>query len=91
VFLADIVLAIVELLKVHARVLYIDIDVHHGDGVEEAVRVLTVKLFIVNVLSFRQRRAPAQRQLTIDFKTFSRCATVLHDGPRHDIQSAQVR
>jgi len=25
-----------ELLRVHQRVLYIDIDVHHGDGVEEA-------------------------------------------------------
>lgn len=23
-------------MQVHARVLYIDIDVHHGDGVEEA-------------------------------------------------------
>jgi len=32
----DIVLAILELLRVHARVLYIDIDIHHGDGVEEA-------------------------------------------------------
>jgi histone deacetylase 1/2 len=32
----DIVLAILELLKYHTRVLYIDIDVHHGDGVEEA-------------------------------------------------------
>jgi histone deacetylase 1/2 len=35
-----------ELLKFHARVLYIDIDVHHGDGVEEAFfttdRVMTV-------------------------------------------------
>lgn len=42
----DIVLAILELLKYHARVLYIDIDVHHGDGVEEAFvttdRVMTV-------------------------------------------------
>ena len=32
----DLVLSILELLKYHARVLYIDIDVHHGDGVEEA-------------------------------------------------------
>lgn len=32
----DIVVAILELLKFYARVLYIDIDVHHGDGVEEA-------------------------------------------------------
>ena len=34
-YVNDIVLAIVELLRVHQRVLYIDIDVHHGDGVEE--------------------------------------------------------
>eukprot|EP00388_Colpodella_angusta_P002994 GDKJ01010660.1.p1 GENE.GDKJ01010660.1~~GDKJ01010660.1.p1 ORF type:complete len:557 (+),score=104.05 GDKJ01010660.1:67-1737(+) len=32
----DIVLGILELLKCHARVLYVDIDIHHGDGVEEA-------------------------------------------------------
>eukprot|EP00958_Prasinococcus_capsulatus_P019772 scaffold2482_cov407-Prasinococcus_capsulatus_cf.AAC.12 len=42
----DIVLAILELLKFHHRVLYIDIDIHHGDGVEEAFystdRVMTV-------------------------------------------------
>ena len=35
-----------ELLKHHHRVLYIDIDIHHGDGVEEAFyttnRVMTV-------------------------------------------------
>jgi len=40
------VLAILELLKLHKRVLYIDIDIHHGDGVEEAFyttdRVMTV-------------------------------------------------
>lgn len=39
-------LGILELLKYHQRVLYIDIDVHHGDGVEEAFyttdRVMTV-------------------------------------------------
>lgn len=42
----DIVLAILELLKFYPRVLYVDIDVHHGDGVEEAFyvtdRVMTV-------------------------------------------------
>ncbi|CAJ0574494.1 unnamed protein product, partial [Mesorhabditis spiculigera] len=32
----DIVLGILELLKHHQRVLYVDIDIHHGDGVEEA-------------------------------------------------------
>ena len=45
---SDIVLAILELLRTYRRVLYIDIDVHHGDGVEEAFwttdRVMTVSL-----------------------------------------------
>jgi histone deacetylase 1/2 len=45
-YVNDIVLSILELLKYHHRVLYIDIDVHHGDGVEEAFlttdRVMTV-------------------------------------------------
>lgn len=35
-YVNDIVLAILELLKYHPRVLYVDIDIHHGDGVEEA-------------------------------------------------------
>ena len=35
-YVNDIVLCIIELLKYLPRVLYIDIDVHHGDGVEEA-------------------------------------------------------
>eukprot|EP00698_Gefionella_okellyi_P003022 TRINITY_DN12847_c0_g1_i1.p1 TRINITY_DN12847_c0_g1~~TRINITY_DN12847_c0_g1_i1.p1 ORF type:complete len:480 (+),score=89.21 TRINITY_DN12847_c0_g1_i1:183-1442(+) len=45
-YVNDIVLGILELLKYHSRVLYIDIDIHHGDGVEEAFyttdRVMTV-------------------------------------------------
>merc|ERR1712176_1755684 len=45
-YVNDIVLTILELLKYHHRVLYIDIDIHHGDGVEEAFyttdRVMTV-------------------------------------------------
>jgi histone deacetylase 1/2 len=45
-YINDIVLAILELLKSYQRVLYIDIDIHHGDGVEEAFyltdRVMTV-------------------------------------------------
>lgn len=45
-YINDIVLAILELLKRHPRVLYVDIDIHHGDGVEEAFyttdRVMTV-------------------------------------------------
>lgn len=45
-YINDCVLSILELLKKHQRVLYIDIDIHHGDGVEEAFyttdRVMTV-------------------------------------------------
>ncbi|XP_006456928.1 histone deacetylase complex catalytic component RPD3 [Agaricus bisporus var. bisporus H97] len=35
-YVNDIVLGILELLRSYPRVLYIDIDCHHGDGVEEA-------------------------------------------------------
>ncbi|KAJ1724700.1 Histone deacetylase 1 [Coemansia erecta] len=45
-YVNDIVLAVLELLRYHQRVMYLDIDVHHGDGVEEAFyttdRVMTV-------------------------------------------------
>ncbi|KAK4626155.1 putative histone deacetylase HOS2 [Fulvia fulva] len=45
-YINDIVLSIIDMLRVYARVLYIDIDVHHGDGVEEAFqrhpRVMTL-------------------------------------------------
>ena len=45
-YINDIVIGILELLKYHARVLYIDIDIHHGDGVQEAFyltdRVMTL-------------------------------------------------
>lgn len=45
-YINDCVLAIIELLRYHPRVLYIDIDIHHGDGVEQAFwstdRVMTV-------------------------------------------------
>ncbi|WVQ76912.1 hypothetical protein IAR50_006590 [Cryptococcus sp. DSM 104548] len=38
-YVNDIVLGTLELLRIHPRVLYIDVDVHHGDGVEEAFYV----------------------------------------------------
>lgn len=45
-YVNDIVIAILELLRYHPRVLYIDIDAHHGDGVQEAFyhtdRVMTL-------------------------------------------------
>ncbi|KAL6785681.1 HDA14 [Auxenochlorella protothecoides x Auxenochlorella symbiontica] len=49
-YVNDCVLGILELLKAHARVLYVDIDIHHGDGVEEAFyttdRVMTVSFHL---------------------------------------------
>lgn len=45
-YINDIVLGILNLLRTYPRVLYIDIDVHHGDGVQEAFylsdRVMTL-------------------------------------------------
>ncbi|CEM25931.1 unnamed protein product [Vitrella brassicaformis CCMP3155] len=35
-YVNDCVLAALEFLKYHHRVVYVDIDIHHGDGVEEA-------------------------------------------------------
>ena len=38
-YVNDIVIAILWLLKTFKKVLYIDIDAHHGDGVEEAFQL----------------------------------------------------
>jgi histone deacetylase 1/2 len=47
-YINDIVLGILELLRTYTRVLYVDIDCHHGDGVEEAFyttdRVMTCSI-----------------------------------------------
>jgi len=55
-YINDIVLGILELLKFHQRVLYVDIDIHHGDGVEEAFyltdRVMTVSFHKYDGLFF---------------------------------------
>ncbi|EFP89819.2 histone deacetylase, variant 2 [Puccinia graminis f. sp. tritici] len=51
-YVNDIVIGIIELLRIHPRVLYIDIDIHHGDGVQEAFylsnRVCTVSFHKYN-------------------------------------------
>ncbi|CCK71193.1 histone deacetylase HOS2 KNAG_0G01350 [Huiozyma naganishii CBS 8797] len=51
-YVNDIVLSIVNLLRYHPRVLYIDIDLHHGDGVQEAFyttdRVYTISFHKYN-------------------------------------------
>lgn len=51
-YINDIALAILNLLRYHPRVLYVDIDLHHGDGVQEAFyttdRVFTVSFHKYN-------------------------------------------
>lgn len=56
----DLVLAILELLKFHARVLYVDIDIHHGDGVEEA--------FYLSDRSVLPFPLPSSKQAVAEFK-----------------------
>jgi len=75
-YVNDIVLAILELLKRHQRVLYIDIDIHHGDGVEEAFyttdRVMTVSFhkfgdFFPGTGSIRDIGVKQGRKYSINF------------------------
>jgi len=56
-YVNDIVLAILELLKHHQRVLYIDIDIHHGDGVQEAF-YMTDRVMAVSFHKYGQNFFP---------------------------------
>lgn len=47
-YVNDCVLAILELLKKFQRVLYIDLDIHHGDGVENAF-AYSKKVFTLSI------------------------------------------
>ena len=63
-------LAILELLKTYQRVLYIDIDIHHGDGVEEAF-YLTDRVMTCSFHKFKDYfpgtvLPPTRRWSTID-------------------------
>ena len=72
-YVNDCVLAILELLKKHQRVLYIDIDVHHGDGVEEAFftsdRVFTCSLHKFKVSSPSTRTSSPAPETTRTWDT----------------------
>lgn len=59
-YINDIVLAILELLKTYKRVLYVDIDIHHGDGVEEAF-YLTDRVMTVSSRDVQQRQQQQQQ------------------------------
>merc|ERR1719510_1669086 len=75
-YINDIVLCILELLKYYQRVVYIDIDIHHGDGVEEAFyttnRVMTVSFhkygdFFPGTGDFRDVGSGKGRGYTVNF------------------------
>jgi hypothetical protein len=55
-YINDLVLGILELLKCHPRVLYIDIDVHHGDGVEEAFYFTDRSASFLYLIRFRKMK-----------------------------------
>ena len=67
-YINDIVLAILELLKYHPRVLYIDIDIHHGDGVEEAFYV-TDRVMTVSFHKVRNHQELVGRYLRVAVST----------------------
>ena len=84
----DLVLGILELLKYHARVLYVDIDIHHGDGVEEAF-YLTDRRAAQGRAARRARRACLSKG--DGFPVFLACLGTVVCGPtvcRHAWSSA---
>ncbi|KAJ3013015.1 Histone deacetylase 3 [Thoreauomyces humboldtii] len=68
-YVNDIVLSIQEMLREYARVVYVDIDVHHGDGVQEAFyrsnRVMTVSFHRYDGLFFPQTGDISERGIGI--------------------------
>lgn len=74
-YVNDIVLGILELLKYHPRVLYIDIDIHHGDGVQVRRRSSFFCLPLINWFVF----------------LFPFVGGFLPDGSSHDGIIPQVR
>ena len=56
-YVNDIVLAIQHLRKVHDKVLYVDLDVHHGDGVENAFSY-SPKIFTFSIHKFESGYFP---------------------------------
>lgn len=76
-YINDIVLSILELLKYHNRVLYIDIDIHHGDGVEEAFYVRDMSSVVMTQCCLHVRwlvvvRSVYDRLLSQIWRIFSR-------------------
>ena len=87
----DIVIAILELLRFNPRVLYIDIDVHHGDGVEQAFwntdRVLTLSFHKYDKKNFFPGTGPLDSHgptPSWEAGSYSSLNVPLHDGIEDD-------
>lgn len=68
-------LSILELLKYHHRVLYVDIDVHHGDGVEEAF-LTTDRVMTVSFHKHGARGDPSTSTVSTSLRSQAWCAHV---------------
>jgi histone deacetylase 8 len=58
-YVNDIVLAVQHLRKVHDKILYIDLDVHHGDGVENAFN-FSPKIFTFSLHKYENGYFPGK-------------------------------
>ena len=56
-YVNDIILLILELLRYFSKIFYIDIDIHHGDGVEEAF-YLSDKVFSLSFHYYNKKFFP---------------------------------
>nr|UXY87081.1 histone deacetylase [Cryptomonas sp.] len=56
-YINDIVLSLLELLRYFSKIFYIDIDIHHGDGVEEAF-YLSNRVFSLSFHNYDQNYFP---------------------------------
>ncbi|KAJ2470466.1 histone deacetylase [Coemansia sp. RSA 2322] len=83
-YVNDIVLAILQLLRYYPRVLYVDIDIHHGDGDQEAVyttdRDLTTATFSLDGIDDRSYTQLFKTVMTAVMETFKPGAIVLQCG-----------
>jgi histone deacetylase 8 len=62
-YVNDAVLAILELRKLFQRVLYIDVDLHHGDGVEDAF-LYSSNVFVFSLHRFDRGFYPGSGDVT---------------------------
>ena len=81
-YVNDIAIGILHALKKHKRVLYIDLDVHHGDAVEEAF-AFSKKVFTFSLHKYGKGFFPGSGSLESSGKGGAKNYSVnvpLHDG-----------